>query len=189
MLKLHRYSLVELDFQQFERALDTRTRCEDLEGNTRCSLKFPLWMVYFLDSQSHIPGENPCRENSIWMAQPPSTRLMMPERSIPTPMTRSICWQYVLLAIRMAHQGRFSVGDIALAVGRSKRCIRHWLQTYRQGGMDGLLARSNGHRQAVTVKPALSLRYKPPSLRNCAKGAGKRPKTSRPGCAKSMALS
>lgn len=51
-----------------------------------------------------------------------------------------------LIAIRMAHQGRFRVCDIAVAVGRSKRSIRHWLKKYRQGGIEGLLSRSNGHR-------------------------------------------
>jgi len=51
-----------------------------------------------------------------------------------------------LLAVRMAHQGRFRVSDIALALGRSERCIRHWLKKYRRGGLEALLRRSNGHR-------------------------------------------
>lgn len=52
-----------------------------------------------------------------------------------------------LLALEMAQQGQWTLAEIAKALGKDRTTIVRWLKSYRQGGLQGLLARGHGGRK------------------------------------------
>ena len=63
--------------------------------------------------------------------------------SIAIPMIRNVFF----LVVRMAQVGQLRVSDMAQAIGRHETTIHRWLKAYRDGGIDLLLQRDNGHRK------------------------------------------
>ena len=51
-----------------------------------------------------------------------------------------------LVALEMAQQGQWTLKQIAQALGKDRTTIVRWLKAYRQGGLQGLLARGHGGR-------------------------------------------
>lgn len=52
-----------------------------------------------------------------------------------------------LVALEMAQQGEWTLGQIAQALGKHRATIARWLRAYRQGGLEALLDRGHGGRQ------------------------------------------
>ncbi len=49
-----------------------------------------------------------------------------------------------LQAIRMAMSGRWTMAEIAEAVGRARSTIGRWIKAFREGGLEGVLRREHG---------------------------------------------
>ena len=53
-----------------------------------------------------------------------------------------------LLAMRLAHQGNHTLEQIGVILNRGRATIGRWLKAYREGGIQKLLQRSHGGREA-----------------------------------------
>ena len=57
-----------------------------------------------------------------------------------------------LVALEMAQQGQWTLQEIATALGKHRATIARFLKAYRQGGLEALLARGHGGREARLKK-------------------------------------
>ena len=52
-----------------------------------------------------------------------------------------------LVALEMAQQGEWTLKQIGKALSKDRTTIVRWMKAYRQGGLQGLLARGHGGRE------------------------------------------
>ncbi|MEO7319153.1 MAG: helix-turn-helix domain-containing protein [Chthoniobacteraceae bacterium] len=58
-----------------------------------------------------------------------------------------------LLAVKLGLQGDKSLQEIAADVGRARSAIQEWLESYRQGGIEGLLKKERGRGPQSALEP------------------------------------
>jgi len=54
-----------------------------------------------------------------------------------------------LVALEMAQQGEWTLKQIGKALSKDRTTIVRWMKAYRQGGLQGLLARGHGGRKPL----------------------------------------
>ncbi len=52
-----------------------------------------------------------------------------------------------LIALQMAQQGTWVLGEIGRAISKSRSTVSRWLKTYREEGIEGMLDRGHGGRK------------------------------------------
>ncbi len=65
-----------------------------------------------------------------------------------------------LLALKHGLEGEMSLEEIAEAVGRARSCIQRWFDTYRSGGIEGLLHKSHAGGVESALKAPVAAQMK-----------------------------